>query len=205
MDESPQAAGAMLNAQRDMFLSGLGQISRDMIYFGKNAASVGEVSHETGKSFVVYYSTDLLGNRRQIRTDTLPQYTFLPSESFFRLRFKLTDSNATPAAVNASTKTFTPLTGGETALLESCFNGVDSIVENIQIRLNGQAVNLMTSTLYQREARFIKYVYCTKAHEKLHTLDGSFLRTNDDGMDDKNIQITTLKTVGKTGAAVTAA
>ena len=176
---NPGAPGAMMSAQCDMFLAGMGQVARDMAYFGNNAGSVSEVSHETGKTWEVYNSENVLGNSLQIRTEELSRYVWLPSESFFKFQFVLTDGNSTAKSVNNSSLNMT-WASGKTYPLKTRFNGVDSLVESIQIKLNGQDIVLMTTNEYHRESKIIKYVYATKGHERNHVLDGNYLATLDD-------------------------
>ena len=180
---NPGAAGAMMHSQRDMFLAGMGQVARDMAYFGNNAGSVGEVAHETGKNWIMYDSDRAIGTRLVIHTDTLSQYVWLPSESFFRFRFFLFNAgtvagkNTKPINNNGINMTWK---GTSTYALKSKFNGVDSLVERMEFRINGQQINLDSTGYYMRESKLVSQLLCTRDHEKSFVLDSAYLPTLED-------------------------
>ena len=119
-----------------------------------------------GKNYMSYNSIAGLGKELIVDTDGLSQYAWLPYESFFMFKFRLfykgSDKGIGWSRDHAFFKWNTG-PGNVPAMmpLETVFRGVDSLVNELNVKLGVQEDAYMNSTpVYWREAGMWDEVIC---------------------------------------------
>ena len=144
----------------------------------------------SGKSFLQFTSTRGLGRRLLVRTEQLSRFAWVPSESYFTFRGRLQYREKREGHVCSTEWAGTHFqwqsgTANVQRLfpLETLFRGLDSLVENVDVLLNGESIRLTTTSLYHREAEEIKssMVACNSWVDGVESFDlkGSLAATNE--------------------------